>query len=197
MPSGLVPAHRPSVCRPDAPPAGNNSPRHPIPDPIKIVFQIFSNCSIVYSSTPAAPRFAFTRLYASHTSRLEIQNGFALSIGSSPYGLPIRLLTTTPLRSTPITALHHYYGRLRPCAPHRYSDSCGVRPLELLPSHRGDRFLRSSPSLDQGHAALMPDANWPVNRYPPTLSRDRIPDPGFDIVCYFRHVISGSLAFVS
>src|SRR6202161_3111799 len=29
-------------------------------------------------STPAAPRFAFTCLYASHTSRLAIQNGFAL-----------------------------------------------------------------------------------------------------------------------
>src|SRR5579864_4767782 len=31
------------------------------------------------SSTPAAPRLAFTCLYASHTSRLEILNGFALS----------------------------------------------------------------------------------------------------------------------
>jgi hypothetical protein len=29
-------------------------------------------------STPAAPRLAFTCLYASHTSRLAIQNGFAL-----------------------------------------------------------------------------------------------------------------------
>src|SRR5438270_12520436 len=31
-------------------------------------------------STPAAPRFAFTCLYASHTSRLAIQNGLALSM---------------------------------------------------------------------------------------------------------------------
>src|SRR5947207_9970016 len=31
-------------------------------------------------STPAAPRLAFTCLYASHTSRLAIQNGLALSM---------------------------------------------------------------------------------------------------------------------
>src|ERR1700757_370468 len=35
-------------------------------------------------STPAAPRLAFTCLYASHTSRLAIQNGFALSIAVIP-----------------------------------------------------------------------------------------------------------------
>src|SRR5689334_3242083 len=35
-------------------------------------------------STPAAPRLAFTCLYASHTSRLSIQYGFALSMEVIP-----------------------------------------------------------------------------------------------------------------
>jgi len=30
----------------------------------------------------------------------------------------------------------------------------------------------------------------------PNLIPERVPDPGFDIVSYFRHVISGSLTFV-
>src|SRR5918999_3148127 len=38
-----------------------------------------SNAAIDCPSTPAAPWLALTRLYASHTWRLEISNGFALS----------------------------------------------------------------------------------------------------------------------
>ena len=58
--------------------------------------------------------------------------------------------TTSPAWSvTPSAPRRHqdlqpYYERLRPCAAHRYSGSCRGRLLELLPSHRGDRFLRSS-----------------------------------------------------
>jgi len=32
---------------------------------------------------------------------------------------------THPLGSIPVTGLHRYYGVFRPCAPHRYSGSCG------------------------------------------------------------------------
>src|ERR1019366_9244200 len=46
-------------------------------------FRFLSKSAIDCSSTPAAPWFAFTRLYASQTSCLEIQNGFASLIGSS------------------------------------------------------------------------------------------------------------------
>src|SRR5256885_2860160 len=42
-----------------------------------------SKSAIDCPSTPAAPWLAFTRLKASHTSRLGIGNGFALSTGSS------------------------------------------------------------------------------------------------------------------
>src|SRR3954447_6137270 len=45
------------------------------------------------SSTPAAPRFAFTCRYASHTSRLAIQNGLALSIQIIPLRVVRRIKT--------------------------------------------------------------------------------------------------------
>jgi hypothetical protein len=35
-------------------------------------------------------------------------------------------------------------------------------------------------SLNQSHAAFMPGASWAVSRLPPTSSRGRRPDPGFD-----------------
>jgi hypothetical protein len=44
----------------------------------------------------------------------------------------------------PLQNLQPYYERLRPCAPPRYSHPCGGCPLGFLPSHRDDRFLRSS-----------------------------------------------------
>ena len=36
-------------------------------------------------------------------------------------------------------------------------------------------------SLNQGHAAFMPDASGPYSRSPSTSSRDRSLDPGFDV----------------
>jgi len=53
----------------------------PLPHGLPNRFRRFiADCRIETNkeSTPAAPWFAFTRLYASHTSHLEIQNGFAL-----------------------------------------------------------------------------------------------------------------------
>jgi hypothetical protein len=83
-------------------------------------------------------------LYASPTSRLALQNGFAFSMQV----LPLRLACTIKLdHAAPtahsITGLPPCYGQLRPCASHRCSGSCGGYPLERLPSHREDRFHRS------------------------------------------------------
>lgn len=36
-------------------------------------------------------------------------------------------------------------------------------------------------SLIHGHATFIPDAGWPVSRYPPALSRATTP-PGFDVI---------------
>ena len=51
-----------------------------------------------------------------------------------------------PFGPVPLQNLQPYYERLRPCAPPRYSGACGGCPLARLPLHRGDRFLRSSPT---------------------------------------------------
>ena len=60
----------------------------------------------------------------------------------------------SPFGPVPLQDLHPYYGLLRPCAPHRYSGSCGGLPLELLPWHRGDRFPRSTTEPDPGSRRL-------------------------------------------
>ena len=53
-------------------------------------------------------------------------------------------------------------------------------------------------SLNQGHAAFMPGASWAVNRLPPTFVTGQKSGPRFRRhLNTFRHVISGSLAFVS
>ena len=88
--------------------------------------------------------------------------------------------TPQPLRSSPITDLHPYYGLLRPCAPHRYSGSCGGLPLGSLPSHRGDRFPRSTkePDLDSRHL----QAGCRLGRASglrPNSSRAPLPSPRF------------------
>ena len=52
-------------------------------------------------------------------------------------------------------------------------------------------------SLDHVHATFMPEAIWPVNRFPPDLSRSNDYPPVLTSSLRFRHFISGSLAFVS
>jgi len=53
-------------------------------------------------------------------------------------------------------------------------------------------------SLSQGHAAFMPDADWAVSRRLPILARGTKSESRFRRrLNTLRHVISGSLAFVS
>ena len=52
-------------------------------------------------------------------------------------------------------------------------------------------------SLDQDHAAFMPEASWAVDRFAPNLARGtEVQVPVSTSVNTFRHVISGLLAFV-
>lgn len=52
-------------------------------------------------------------------------------------------------------------------------------------------------SLDQDHAAFMPEASWAANRLAPNLCRGiEVKIPVSTSVSTFRHVISGSLTFV-
>src|SRR6516165_12625714 len=54
----------------------------------------------------------------------------------------------SPFGPAPLQSLPPYYGLLRPCAPPRYSDPRGGLPLGSLPSHRGDRIVRSPPGTE-------------------------------------------------
>lgn len=51
--------------------------------------------------------------------------------------------------------------------------------------------------LDQVHAAFMPEAAWPVHRSPPDSSQGNDYPLVLTSSLRFRHLISGSLAFVS
>nr|WP_235201184.1 hypothetical protein [Photorhabdus aegyptia] len=107
-----------------------------------------SNPVSVCPSMPAAPRLAFTRLYASHTCLLLTGNGFAdfaavLPPASSPvvaaplsaqWGRPFALdLLRSFIATTACSAPVLRIGTLTLMGP----------PLALLPLHRSDRFPRS------------------------------------------------------
>ena len=60
--------------------------------------------AIVTPSLPAAPRLAFTRLYASHTSRLAISNDFA----STTRVIPLQVARTAKLYDDAPSVQSHY-----------------------------------------------------------------------------------------
>src|SRR5450759_4368273 len=88
----------------------------------------------------------------------------------------------SPFAPAPLQDLHHYYGLLRPCAPHRYSRPHGFSRLRLLPLHRCDRFSRSI--QEPGWASRRLHAGYRSGRL--QGSPELIPEdgsvPGFDIV---------------
>src|SRR6516164_4789792 len=103
-----------------------------------------------------------------------MSNGFALFTGLLPLLVG---LVPEPDNATPSVRFDYlppYYGLLRPCAPPRYSHPHGDRPLGLLPSHRGDRFPRSTqkPGAESRrlHAGCHPDSNQAILRTPPGLT---------------------------
>src|SRR6516164_287172 len=117
-------------------------------------------------STPAAPRFAFTCLYASHTSRFAIQNGLALFMRVLPLRVAHRI---KPDDDAPLVQSHY-----RTCFPttgvstpvprlgtqtrtvtSRLARSLRIRTTGSCVPYRG---------LSQDPAPFMPDADWAVNR---------------------------------
>ena len=60
---------------------------------------------------------------------------------------------------------------IRPCGMPWYSMSHRYCPLDTLPLHHPDRFPRSMQGPSRSLATYMPEASWPVNRFPPTSSR--------------------------
>src|ERR1700732_4649268 len=87
-------------------------------------------------STPAAPLLAFTCLYASHTSRLAIQNGFALSMAV----IPLRVATgIAPNDDAPSVRFH--YRTINPTT----GASAPVPRIGTRTLAATDRFLCSLP----------------------------------------------------
>ena len=82
----------------------------------------------------------------------------------------------------PLQGLRPYYERLCPCAPHRYSGSCGVRHLSF--SLRIGTTGSHVPHQSQihVHAASMPDAGRALNRLASTFIPGPHHCPGFDVV---------------
>ena len=85
----------------------------------------------------------------------------------------------SPFAPAPLQGLHHYYGLLRPCAPHWYSRPRGWSRLRLVPLHRGAGSHVPYESLIELRAAYMPDAARAVSGHPPSWSRRKghPPDP--------------------
>ncbi len=98
----------------------------------------------------------------------------------------------------PLQSHHSYYELLRPCAPHWYSDPCGVRHLDFSLGIGATGSHVPYKSLVELRAAYMPDDAWAVS------GRVSQADPGGRVTprfCHrlisFRHFISGLLALAS
>src|SRR5689334_25296328 len=74
-----------------------------------------------------------------------------------------------PFAPAPLQDLHHYYGLLRPCAPHRYSILIGSTYLDFSLRIGATGSHVPHRSLAQSHAAFMPDAAWAAIRPSPRL----------------------------
>jgi len=66
-----------------------------------------------------------------------------------------------------------YYEPLRPCAPHRYSDPCGVRHLDVSLGIGATGSHVPYKSLVELGAAYMPDGAWAGPGHPPSWSRGK------------------------
>ena len=149
------------------------------------------------SSTPAAPLFAFTHRYASHTARLEILNGFVLSNSSSHclVDSQIRLNNSTP-------SLHPHYrdfftttGCPAPVLRIGTLILGGSAPwISPFPSERQVPTVPHK-SPNQTRATYMPDTIHPVNRFPMDSSQDKYTTLVLMSSQCFRHVIDGLLLF--
>ena len=172
--------------------------RHPIPESIKIVLQILFErrnrlaIDSRRSSVCLHPLVCFPHIALRYTKRFRFVHRSPPLSGCS-YNIAGR---RRPFDPVPLQNLHLYYERLRPCAPHRYSGSHKGYLLELLPSHRDDRFLRSSLKPRSRSRHLNAGCRLDSRQVSSNPIPERLPDPGFDIIFTFRHVISGSLAFV-
>jgi len=70
-------------------------------------------------------------------------------------------------------------------------------PFEPLPSHPDDRFPGSLREPKPSSRRLYAGRHAGSKQVTPTLIPKQLLNPGFDVINAFRHVVSGSLTFVS
>jgi hypothetical protein len=106
-----------------------------------------------------------------------------------------------PLRSSSITEPSALLRTLLPLCPASVLWLLWCPPLELLPSHRDDRFSCSSSKPDSCSRRLYAGRRWGTPQVPrmgaPTSSRSQHHAAVLTPVRSFRHVINGSFAFDS
>jgi hypothetical protein len=98
---------------------------------------------------------------------------------------------TRPLRSTPITGLHHYYEPVRQPDPQRYSHPRNARATPSRPpgNPNGQCRIRPSPfpcrSRRPGSRRLHAGHRLANQRAPARLIPGSFPHPGFDVTCIY------------
>jgi hypothetical protein len=87
-----------------------------------------------------------------------------------------------PFGPVPLQNLQPYYEHFCPCAPHRYSGSCGVSHLSFSLSIGTTGSHVPCQSLIQVHAAFTPDTGRAISRLASTFIPGHSTDPGFDVI---------------
>jgi hypothetical protein len=157
---------------------------HPIPDSIEVATQVLfklrnrlvvnSRCAVVRLNLLVChPHFPF-----GNTKRL------CLTHASPPLaGCPRNKAgRRRPFGPVPLQNLQPYCERLRPCAPHRYALPCGGSRLGVLPSHRDDRFPRSSSKPDSRSRHLHAGRQPGSKQISPSPNPGGVLRPGFDVI---------------
>jgi len=157
--------------------------RHPIPELVEVVRKIsleVRNRLAVHASRSLVgsdPFVGFPHLPFRNVERLCSIHGAPPVAG----WLPSRAEQRNPFAPAPLQRLHRYYGSLRPCAPHRYSHPRRGHLLGFLPSHRGDRFPRSTQEPGSESRRLHAGCHLGSNQAVPQT------DPGLTTPPRFRH----------
>ena len=153
------------------------SRRHSVPDPIEVLTQIPVEI-LDRTARPLQPPLGWPSLACTlPTPRVwAIQNGLASTMVVIPFQVAtgIKLNDDAPSVRSHCRTFQPYYGRLRPCAPHRYSDPHGDWTAWVSPSHPTGRqvpvFLTEAcPEVTPPSCRTTPVGA--VTRYRPTLAR--------------------------
>ena len=187
--------------------------RHPVPDLVEVVPQIGLEVLEGLPVHPGGTLVGLDSLYASHTSCFGISNGLScgpdMPTRSPPGASPgcsreTNRQMSRPLRSTPITRASPLLRAGPPADAATVLSASRFPPRGALPlaapalsapgqqcrhppSHVPCRSRRpDSRRLHAGHRLASKRA--PARLIPGPFNR-----PGFDVICLFRHVVSGSL----